>query len=103
MEHQFKPIPRLWRFHLIYLVVTMALSWSMYPFPTSLSMFLVSMLCAVGILLDLMKKSMATHLLAVAIGLGTPMVLLAGLVPYQTMLFFACFVGWLYTLREYLF
>ncbi|MGB0386665.1 MAG: hypothetical protein ACPGWR_17785 [Ardenticatenaceae bacterium] len=103
MQYEFEPIAKIWRFHVIYFVVTMALSWSMFPFPTSFSMFLVSMLSALGIVLDVMKKSMAAHILAVAIGLGTPVVVFATLLPYQTILFFACFTGLLYLVREHLF
>lgn len=103
MEHQFDPIPRLWRFHLIYLIVTLALSWSIYPHPTSLSILIVSALCLSGIWCDLQDEHTSTHILAVVIGLGTPVVLLTRIVPYQTILFLSCLIGLFFLLREYFF
>ena len=102
MEHQFDPIPRLWRFHLIYLVVTLALSWSIYPFPTSLSMLVISCLCVSGIWCDVRNQDMSSYILAIVVGLGTPVVLFTRIVPYQTILFLSCLIAFFFLLREHL-
>ncbi len=102
-HHQFNPVPRLWRFHLIYLIVTLALSWSIYPHPTSLSVLVISSLCVSGIWCDLQDQHTSAHILAVVIGLGTPVVLLTRIVPYQTILFLCCLIAFFFLLRDHLF
>ncbi|HEX9924709.1 MAG TPA: hypothetical protein VGD99_18785 [Anaerolineae bacterium] len=85
MELKFEPVPGIWRFHLIYLVVTGAIGWSFFPYSAFASLFLISGVCIFGIFLAVYNQLLATHILALAIGLGTPVVVLAGLRPLPTL------------------
>ena len=85
MELKFEPVPGIWRFHLIYLVVTGALAWSFFPYSAFASLFLISGVCIFGLFLAVYNQLLATHILALAIGLSTPVVVLAGLRPLPTL------------------
>jgi len=99
----FVPVPGIWRFHLIYLLVTMALGGAIFPFSQFISVLLISGVCAFGIILAFSKRLMAAHVLAAAIGLGTPIVVLANLLPAQTAIFFLLLIFGISMLRRFLF
>ena len=84
----FQPIPGLWRFHLLYLVVTAVMGWSYYPYDTSTSLLLVAGFCVLGLIFSRQQWHIASHVLALAIGLGTPLVVFLGLSWGQTAVMF---------------
>lgn len=89
MTHRFEPVPGIWRFHLIYLFVTASLGWSYFPYATYSSFLLISTLCAVGMLLAYVQWSLETHILAVVVGLGTPVVVFGALSLFPTAILFS--------------
>jgi len=96
-------VPGIWRFHLIYLFVTLAMGLSIYPYSQFVSLLLISGVCAFGILLAFSNRPMAAHVLAVSIGLGAPVVVLAFLLPVQTVLFFLFLIFGITMIRRFLF
>lgn len=102
-EPGFEPIPGIWRFHLIYLFVTVGLSWSFFPYALFASLFLVAGICMVGIFLAYYKQLLATHILALAIGLGTPIVVLARLWVIHTLILFLLLIFTIILIRHILF
>lgn len=103
MEPQFEPLPGIWRFHLIYLVVTTAMGWSFFPYSSFASLFLIAVICLGGLVLACFQRLLATHILALAIGLGTPVVVIAGLLPFQTFTLFALLLLGIVLARKTLF
>lgn len=104
IEQQFEPVPGIWRFHLIYLVITIAMGWSIFPFPTFATMLLISLLCFFGILLALTRKwSLESHVLAVAIGFGTPIVIFGRLLLFQALIVFLILILVLLLAHKHLF
>lgn len=101
--HYFQPIPGLWRFHVMYLCVTMAMGWSFFPYATSLSLLLVTAACVAGIVCSRLQWFMASHILALAIGLGTPVVVFAGLRWHHTLLMFSLLLVVIFIKRKSLF
>ena len=99
----FAPVPGIWRFHLIYLLVTMAIGGAIFPFSQFISVLLISAVCAFGIILAFSKRLMAAHVLAAAIGLGTPVVVFASLLPAQTAIFFLLLIFGISMVRRFLF
>ncbi len=102
-DPQFEPIPDIWRFHLIYMVVTIAMGWSAFPYVVFSSLFLIAGLCAFGLIVAYFRWFMTAHVLALAIGLGTPVVVFGGLLPSQTIIFFVCLIGGIFLGRRFLF
>ena len=99
----FEPVPGIWRFHLIYLLVTVAMGLSMVPYPQGISLFLLGGACLAGIGLCLFQRILAAHILALAIGLVAPVVVLAKLPIVQTTIFLAGLIGVIFLARRYLF
>lgn len=101
--YYFQPIPGLWRFHVMYLFVTSAMAWSFFPYATYLSLFLVAATCVAGIVCSRLQWFMASHILALAIGLATPVVIFAGLRWYHTALMFLLLLAGIFVKRKSLF
>lgn len=101
--YHFQPIPGLWRFHVMYLLVTVAMGWSFFPYATALSLLLVAASCVAGIICSRLQWFMASHILALAIGLGTPVVIFAGLRWYYTVLMFLVLLAAIFVKRKSLF
>ena len=99
----FVPIQGIWRFHLIYLLVTMVLGGAIFPFSQFISVLLISGVCAFGIILAFSKRLVAAHVLAAAIGLGTPVVVFASLLPAQTAIFFLLLIFGISMARRFFF
>ena len=101
----FEPVPRIWLYHLIYLLVTIMLAISILRFShlVSTSLLLISAICMVGILLARVRRQLAAHVLAVAIGLGAPIVVCARLFPGQTLLLFLVLISGIAIFRRFLF
>lgn len=99
----FVPVSGIWRFHLIYLLVTMALGGAIFPFSQFISVLLISGVCAFGIILAFSKRVIAAHILAAAIGVGTPIVVFASLLPAQTAIFFLVLIFGISMIRRFLF
>jgi hypothetical protein len=99
---QFEPVPRIWLFHLIYLFVTLSLAASILRFSyfVSLSLIFITAVCALGLLLVWLRRFMAAHILAVAIGLGAPVVVFARLWPLQTILLFFFLILGIFIIRR---
>ena len=55
VSRSFAPIPGIWRFHLIYLFVTLALGAAIFPFSQFISVLLISAVCAFGVILAFSK------------------------------------------------
>lgn len=98
----FEPVPRIWLYHVIYLVVTVLLAASIVRFSTlvAASLLLISAICVAGIGLARRRRYLAAHLLAVAIGLGAPLVVCARLLPLQTLLLFLALILGTYIFRR---
>lgn len=101
----FEPVPRIWLYHVIYLVVTVLLAASIVRFSTlvAASLLLISAICVTGIGLARRRRYLAAHLLAVAIGLGAPVVVCAHLLPLQTVLLFLALILGTFIFRRTLF
>ena len=101
----FEAVPRIWLFHLVYLLVTVALAISILRFSTlvSFSLLLISFAAGVGVLLARTHRLVAAHILAVAIGLGAPIVVCARLWPNQTVILFIFLVSGIFMARRSLF
>lgn len=101
----FEPVPRIWLYHLIYLLVTIMLAISILRFShlVSTSLLLISAICLVGILFARVRREFAAHVLAVAIGLGAPIVICARLFPAQTLLLFLVLISGITIFRRFLF
>lgn len=99
----FEPIPGLWRFHGLYLLVTGAMAWSFYPFPGWDSILLLVGLCGAGLLFAYFDLHMVVHILATVIGLGTPVVILIRPVWSTTAVFLALFITLVTLFRKQLF
>lgn len=102
---EFHPVPGIWRFHLAYLFVTLAMGWSFSPYNSTLttSLLLVAGACFVGMLLAFWRQVRAAHMLALAIGLGTPVVVFAGLWFVHTILLFAALLSGIFVGRDDIF
>lgn len=96
-------VPGIWRFHVIYLFVTLLMGLAIFPYSQFISLLLLSGVCAFGIVLSVSRRFVAAHILAVAIGLGAPVVVFARLLPVQTVVFFLCLVIGLIMVRRFLF
>jgi len=99
----FDPIPGLWRFHVLYLAVTSVMGWAFFPYRTFVSLFLIAAGCAVGLLFSYIKLKMASHILALAIGLGTPVVVFAGMAWWHTGVLFIILLSAIFVFRHELF
>jgi hypothetical protein len=82
----FDPIPRIWRFHALYLLVCLGMGAAIFPFKSSISFFFLAGFCLVGVLLSAFGEERGAHILAASIGLATPIVYFGSLVPVQTFL-----------------
>lgn len=102
-SNTFMPIPDIWRFHLIYLLVTMAIGGAIFPFSQFASVLLISGVCAFGIVLAFSEQLMAAQVLAATIGLGTPIVVFARLLPAQTAILFLFLIFGISMVRRLLF
>ena len=100
---KFEPIPGIWRFHLIYLLVTAALVWAFFPHRPYPSFILVAGLCLVGLLLAHRHQEQWAHILALAIGLGLPVVFFLRPSPLLTVGFFAAVIAAVFAVRKILF
>lgn len=100
-----QPVPRIWLFHLIYFLVTAALSLSILSYSrwVALSLLLITMLCGVGMLLAGFRRLLAAHVLAVTAGIGAPLVLFSRLWPGQTVVLLAALIIGVYLARRLLF
>lgn len=96
-------VPGIWRFHVIYLLVTLVMGLAIFPYSQFISLLLLSGVCAFGLILSVSRRFMAAHILAVAIGLGAPVVVFARLLPAQTVIFFLCLLIGLTLIRRFLF
>jgi hypothetical protein len=103
MEPPFEPIPGIWRFHLIYLLVTAALVWAFFPHRPYGSFIVVVGLCLAGLLLAHRRLEQASHILALAIGLGMPVVFFLRPSPLLTLGFFAAVIAAVFVARKILF
>ena len=103
MGPSFEPVPRIWRFHAIYLVVTLVLGLSTFPYPVFASMFLVAAVCLLGLITAMLNWALAAHILAVAIGLGTPVVFVGRLTTTPTLVIFTLLIAGVYVGRKFLF
>lgn len=101
----FQAVPRIWLFHLTYLIVTVALAASIFSYSpaVSASLLIVSVTCALGIFLVRLRQVMIAHVLAVAVGLGAPLVVCGRLLPYQTLLLFTMLLAVIFIARKSLF
>jgi hypothetical protein len=102
-EPQFEPIPGIWRFHLIYFFVTLAMGWSFFPYAVFASLLVIAGVCVVGLVLVYIRWFLATHILALAIGLGTPVVVFGGLLPLHTLILFFLLISGITMARKTLF
>lgn len=102
-EPHFEPVPGLWRFHLIYFFITMALGWSFFPYSLFASLFLIAAACVFGLLLAYFRKLLATHILALAIGLSAPVVVLARLLLHHTFILLSILILGIVLARKTLF
>jgi len=100
---KFEPVPGIWRFHVIYLVVTFVMGLAIFPYSQFLSLLLISVVCVVGIVLSLSRRLLAAHVLAVAIGLGAPVVVCAWLLPAQTVILLLTLITAAFVTRRILF
>ena len=100
---EFEPIPGLWRFHGLYLLVTGALAWSFYPFRGWDSILLLVGLCGAGLLLAYFDWQMGVHVLATVVGLATPVVILLRPLWTTTAVFLLLFLTILTLFRKQLF
>ena len=105
ISDQVKPVPRIWLFHLIYLVVMVMLAASVLRFSylVSVSLLVIAGVCMVGITLARVGRGLAAHILAVSVGLGAPIVVCAKLLPMQTVVLFGLLLLSVFTLRRVLF
>lgn len=86
---EFKPVPGIWRFHLIYLVLALGMAWAFLPYsPVFQSLLIVAGFCVLGILLCVVRQTLAAHIVALTIGLGTPIVFIFRPVPLPTTIIF---------------
>ncbi len=99
----FTPIPGMWRFHVIYMTITLVMAWSAYPFSLFASLLVISGACGLGMVLAFYKRFMATQILALTIGLGSPIVIFAKLLPVQTVVFLSVLVLGFTLIRRSLF
>ncbi len=101
----FEPAPRIWLFHLAYLLVTLALAASIFSYSqvVSMSLLLISSVCTFGMVLVRLRRLTAAHLLAVAIGLGVPIVVCTRLWPIQTIILFLVLTIGIFLVRRSLF
>jgi hypothetical protein len=79
MSEEFKPVPGIWRFHFIYLVVMLIMAWGAHPFPVFTSLLLVGAVCVAGLLLAQFRQELATHMVATVVGLSSPIIFFAQL------------------------
>lgn len=103
MEPSFEPVPGIWRFHLIYLLVTAALVWAFFPHRPYLSFVLVVGLCLIGLLLARYHYERAAHIMALAIGLGLPVVFFWRPSLWLTAGFFVALIAAVFAVRKVLF
>jgi hypothetical protein len=96
-------MPCFWCFHLFYWIVTAALSWAFFPRQTYSSFLLVAGLCLVGLLLARRRYERAAHILALAIGIGTPVVVFLRPSPLLTLAFFVVVIAAAFAVRKTLF
>lgn len=101
VSHDF--VPGIWRFHAIYLCVTGVLALCFFPYALYISLFFIASACAMGIVLTASKRLLASHILALAIGLGTPVVVMGNFLPYQSIAFFGLLIGSIAGARKLLF
>ena len=99
----FEPIPKLWRFHALYLFVTVAMGWSVYPASNWQSIFLTAVLCVMGLIFAYFELPMPVHILATVVGLTTPVVVLIRPAWTTTAVFLAVFTLIITLFRKYLF
>ena len=101
----FESVPRVWLFHLTYFVVTILLAASIlrFSYNVAVSLVLIAVICAVGVLMARFRKLVGAHVLAVTIGLGTPIVVCARLWPNQTLLLFLTLLFGIFMFRRFLF
>lgn len=99
----FEPIPKLWRFHALYLFVTLAMGWSVYPFSGWESIFLTAALCLTGLIFAYFDLPMPVHILATVVGLSTPIVFLIRPAWPTTAVFLTIFILVVTAFRKYLF
>lgn len=99
------PVPRIWLFHLIYFFVTGVLSVSIFQYSpaVALSLLLMTLACAGGMLLARFRRSLYAHVLAVAVGLTAPIIIFGRLWPLQTLLFFTGLALVVFIIRRFIF
>lgn len=103
MREHFRPIPGLWRFHLIYFLVTLIMGWGFFPYALYLSLVLIAVICFFGIVCSALKWFAISHVLALVIGLGTPMVVIGQMNWIVTVLTFLLLFGIVFRFRRDLF
>ena len=105
VDDDFEPVPRIWLFHVIYLVVTTMLAASMFQYSASLalSMFMVAIMSLGGVLLARLRHSRSAHILALTVGVSAPIILCTRMLPYQTIIFISLLVLGIFLARRTLF
>lgn len=84
MDYNFRPIEGLWRFHLIYMIVMLIMAWSFFPIITYQSFLMVGLFAFVGLVSFAGKWQLVSHILAVVIGLVSPIIFFAQVGWWQT-------------------
>jgi len=102
-KETFKPIRGIWIFHMVYLIVTIAIALSAFPHALFVSLLLISAFSAVGLLLAVTQQFMASQVLALAIGVGSPIIIFATLSPLFTVALFLLLTLLFATVRKWLF
>lgn len=86
---EFNPVPGIWRFHLIYLILSASMAWAFLPYdPVYQSLVLVVGFCMLGLLMALGRQILAAHVMALTVGLGLPIVLILRPVALPTFFIF---------------
>ncbi len=101
---EFEAVPRIWLFHLIYFLVTGVLSLSVVQYSTgvAISLLLMTLACTAGMILAGFKRLLATHILAIAVGLIAPVIVFGRLGPLSTSLLFTGLVAGIFLVRRFI-
>lgn len=104
MKYRFRPIEGLWRFHLIYMLVMLVLSWSFFPYHLVYRSFLMlSLFAFVGLVAIRVEWHIVSHVFALVLGLSSPIVFFAQLIWWQAVLLVGVLSLLVYVMREHLF
>ena len=97
------PIEGFYRYHIIYFSVSAILAWAFYPYQVYVSFGMMGILCVMGLVFLFVDRYVLSQVVALAVGLGAPIIFFAQLTFIGTMVLFGILLAGGYAARDLLF